>query len=210
MRGYAELAVHILRHLNITRVVVLGWSLGGHVGIEMVPLLAAASPPIAFAGLMLTGTPPALGKAQVAQGFKFGLSGLSLAGQRDWSADEAAAFARGSAAANREDLFEPWMLDDAKRTDGRARAIMSSRVTGGQGVDQRAVVEETAGVLIAVVNGADEPFVNLDYLDAIKWKNLWREKCLRLDGLQHAPFWEQPQQCERLLLEFMADCAKLE
>jgi pimeloyl-ACP methyl ester carboxylesterase len=33
--------VHILEHLKVESVVVLGWSLGGHVGIEMVPLLKA-------------------------------------------------------------------------------------------------------------------------------------------------------------------------
>ena len=38
-RGYAELAVHILKHLRVDSVVVMGWSLGGHVALEMVPLL---------------------------------------------------------------------------------------------------------------------------------------------------------------------------
>lgn len=205
MRGYADLALDILQHLNIRQVVVFGWSLGGHVGIELVNLLASSGPAIKLQGLFITGTPPALGADQLAQGFTFQDGGLNLAGKKDWSSEEAEGFARHSAAAGKEKYFEPWMLEDAKRTDGRARLVMSGRISAGEGVDQRGVVE-TADLLLAVVNGGDEPYVNLDYLDGIRWKRLWKGKCVRLDGLQHAPFWEQPSRFEAILLEFLADC----
>ncbi|KAJ4371214.1 hypothetical protein N0V83_004430 [Neocucurbitaria cava] len=212
MRGYADLAVHILQHLNITSVAVLGWSLGGHVGIEMVPLLASTSSPhIEMKGLMITGTPPALGKAQMRAGFNLPPEAadgdLGLPGKKDWSEEEAQAVAKFSAAAGKEDLFEEWMLNDARRTDGRARVMMSTKFAGGDGVDQRKVVEVADDVLLAVVNGGNEPFVNLDYLDGLKCKNLWKGKCMRMEGLQHAPFWEKPTDFESVLLEFMADCA---
>ncbi|KAF1845264.1 alpha/beta-hydrolase [Cucurbitaria berberidis CBS 394.84] len=213
MRGYADLAMHILQHLNIPRVVVFGWSLGGHVGIEMVPLLASiSSPPIEIKGLMLTGTPPALGKEQMKRGFKFQDGDLGLAGKKDWSEEEAQGVARYSAAAGKEECFEAWMLEDARRTDGRARVIMSRRLAGNEseapaGVDQRKVVE-TEEVLIAVVNGGAEQFVNLDYLDDLRWRRLWRGRCIALEGLKHAPFWERPDEFEGLLLEFMGDCEK--
>ena len=67
MAGYADLAVSILQHLGIQTVVVLGWSLGGHVAIELIPLL----PRGILKGIMITGTPPALGFDQVNRGFKF-------------------------------------------------------------------------------------------------------------------------------------------
>ena len=211
-RGYANLAVHILRHLNISSVVIMGWSLGGHVGIEMVPLLAPL-PKIELKGLMIVGTPPALGKAQISQAFKLADDGgLGLAGKKNWTDAETEEVARHGAAAGKENLFEPWMLDDAKRTDGRARMVMANSFLGTEdeepvGVDQRKLVEET-DVLIAVVNGAEEQFVNLDYLDGISWRRLWKGKCVRLEGLQHAPFWEDPAGFEKVLLEFLGDCAK--
>ncbi|KAK8177098.1 Alpha/Beta hydrolase protein [Phyllosticta citrichinensis] len=46
-------------------VVVLGWSLGWHVAVEMV----AADSKRCVKGVMIVGTPPALGEAQVAAGF---------------------------------------------------------------------------------------------------------------------------------------------
>ncbi|PVI04085.1 alpha/beta-hydrolase [Periconia macrospinosa] len=206
MRGYASLALTILTHLEIRKVVVLGWSLGGHIGIELLHLLRP-HPTIQMKGLMITGTPPALGKEQTSRGFSFQDPHLSFAARRDWTLEEAQTFARTGAGAP----FEPWMEKCAVRTHGRARSIMwadfADREAGG--VDQVAVVEQHKDVLIAVVNGADEPFVNLDYLDEIKWGNLWKGECLRLKGLKHAPFWEEPETFEKILQEFLEDCLKV-
>jgi pimeloyl-ACP methyl ester carboxylesterase len=206
--GYADLAVHILQHLNITSVVILGWSLGGHIGIELVSLIK--STPIELKGLMIVGTPPVLGKEQIAHGFKLPDNGSMLAGKKNWTNEETESFARNSVAAGKEECFEEWMLQDATRTDGRARMIMWNCFVGTDdhgpmGVDQRKVVEET-DVLIAVINGAEEQFVDLDYLDRIKWKKLWRNECMRLKGLKHAPFWEDPKAFEPLLIAFLQDC----
>ncbi|KAL6709024.1 hypothetical protein ACN47E_002151 [Coniothyrium glycines] len=208
MSGYADLAVHVLQHLNIAEVVVFGWSLGGHVGIELIPLLQAAS--IQLRGLMITGTPPALGLEQTNAGFLFEDGHLSTSAKLEWSEEDVDNFAKTSAAAGKPELCEDWMIDNARRTDGRARMMMWKKFANvdgkgnGQGADQRKVVEET-DVLIAVVNGAEEQFVNLDYLDAIKWRNLWKGKCERLEGLKHAPFWEEPQLFNGLLYEFATD-----
>lgn len=212
MSGYADLAIHILQHLNITSVVVLGWSLGGHVAIEMVPLLQK-HPSISLHGIMIIGTPPALGIAQTNAGFKFKNAHLGLAAKVDWTPEDAEAFARTSAAAGKKELYEDWMRKDAIRTDGRARSFMWKRFADadgqghGAGADQRKVVEET-DVSIAVVNGTDEPYVNLEYLEEVRWKNLWTGNCLRLEGLQHAPFWEKPQVFEGLLEEFLESVRK--
>ncbi len=37
MAGYADAVIAVLAALQIGRVVIVGWSLGGHVAIEMVP-----------------------------------------------------------------------------------------------------------------------------------------------------------------------------
>lgn len=200
MRGYAELATYILEHLNIKSVIVLGWSLGGHVGIEMIPLLAERE--IAFKGLMLTGTPPCLGLEQMDRGFSLADLHMSFAGKRDWPDEVASEFARMAAG----EPFEQWMEDDAKRTDGRARELMLGKLAKGVGIDQRKVVEENEEVLIAVVDGAVDPFINLNYVEKIKWKNLWKGKCFRIPGLKHAPFWERPDVYHEYLANFLIDC----
>ncbi|KAF2626139.1 alpha/beta-hydrolase [Macroventuria anomochaeta] len=214
MSGYADLAVYILEHLSIESVVVLGWSLGGHVALEMVPVLKRASERgsriVELKGIMLTGTPPALGAENCAKGFKIPTNPdegeENLMGKVHWTNEQAEAIARNSAPGGHEELFEDWMLNDAIRTDGRARMMMFEAFVEGRGVDQVGVVEGE-DVLIAVVNGADEPFINLDYIDELRWKKLWRGECVRLQGRKHAPFWEDIKGFEKLLLEFLKDCA---
>ncbi|KAF2659884.1 alpha/beta-hydrolase [Lophiostoma macrostomum CBS 122681] len=200
MRGYADLAVEILAHMNIARVIVFGWSLGGHVGIEMVRLL----PESALKGLLIVGTPPSLSIEEANRGFTFQDGHMSLAGKRDFTEDDIKTFSRSTAGAP----FEQWMEDDVRRCDGKSRMLMWKKLADGVGVDQRKVVEEWDGGIVGVVNGADEPFVDLDYLDGIRWKKLWKGKCLRLQGQGHAPFWERPQEFEPLLIEFLGDCEK--
>lgn len=213
MSGHAKLAVRILEHLSIESVVIFGWSLGGHIALEMVPMLKCASERgsriVELKGIMLVGTPPALGADQCAKGFKIPTDPQegeeNLMAKMHWTNEQAEAIARNSAPGGHEELFDDWMLNDAIRTDGRARMIMFDAFVDGRGVDQVGVVE-SEDVLIAAVNGADEPFINLEYLDGLKWKKLWRSKCLKLDGLKHAPFWEDPEGFEKLLLDFLHDC----
>ena len=64
-------------------------------------------------------------------------------------------------------------------------------------------MERRGGPRIAVVNGAEEPFVDIDFLDGIDWGNLWEGKCHRLDGLWHAPFWEGPAAFDPVLERFL-------
>ncbi|OCK81553.1 alpha/beta-hydrolase [Lepidopterella palustris CBS 459.81] len=200
MHGYADLAVEVLAHLSISKVVVLGWSLGGHIGISMIPLL----PTGVIKGVMIVGTPPALGKEQTSAGFKDKDAHMGLAAQETFSAQNIVDFSRGAGPP-----FEDWMEHAVARTDGRARRIMWEAFAGGEGVDQRKVVEEEEGVCIAVVNGGAEPFVELDYLDDIKWKRLWGGKCVRLEGLGHAPFWEKPEVFAPVLESFLKDCESM-
>ncbi|KAG6359552.1 hypothetical protein INS49_013073 [Diaporthe citri] len=50
MPGYAKAAVEVLEKLEIKEVVVVGWSLGGHIGTEMLPLFPGTK------GLMMIGS----------------------------------------------------------------------------------------------------------------------------------------------------------
>ena len=52
--GYADLAIELMETLGADRYAVLGWSLGGHIGIDMLPKTDR------IAGLMISGTPPVL------------------------------------------------------------------------------------------------------------------------------------------------------
>jgi pimeloyl-ACP methyl ester carboxylesterase len=190
--GYADLTNELLAMLNIVDPVILGWSLGGHIALEAV----ADMPQVR--GLVLTGTPP-VGKDTFQQGFQPS-AGPKLAGQRDWS--EAEVEQAGSAAFGR--AYSPALRPHLTRADGRARERVFAARAEGLGGDQQALVEKLP-MPIAIVNGADDPLINLDFIDGIAFRNLWRNRCFRIPGAGHAPFLEAPAVFNEMLGAFLED-----
>lgn len=71
MPAFAKCAWEVLDALKIREVIVFGWSLGGHMGIEMIAAPAAHTK---LRGVMIVGTPP-IGHGEVDKGFTFGDGG---------------------------------------------------------------------------------------------------------------------------------------
>ncbi|KAI9663297.1 MAG: dolichol-P-mannose synthesis [Alyxoria varia] len=198
MAGYAEAVTEILAYYSIDDYVIFGWSLGGHIGIEMLP--RSDSKTKGPRGLMMTGTPP-IPRGQVNLGFK-GDGHMNMAFREVLTDDEKHRFAYGTAGLP----YEDWLLENVNRTDPCARRLMYEAFSGGLGVDQQEAIEKT-GVLTAIVNGAAEPFVKLDFIRGVKYGNLWRGECIELDGLGHAPFWEKPEDFHQILRDFVEDAS---
>jgi pimeloyl-ACP methyl ester carboxylesterase len=194
--GYADAAFAVLEGLGVAEAVVMGWSLGGHIGIEML------SRGHGVRGLMIVGTPPtATGILGLMRGFHVSL-GLLLATRARLTPVEMRRFAAicfGESADER-------VMQMIARTDVRARPALFWSMMKGMSADQRSTVEQ-APEPIAVVNGDNEPFARLDYLEGIQYGNLWRGRCHVLDGAGHAPFLQTPAAFNELLGAFVADVA---
>lgn len=196
MPGYADMVAEVADILGLKRFAVLGWSLGGHIGLELFTRHAG------MAGLLATGTPPvALTPEALSQGFIFS-EHMGLAGKAEFTDAEARAYAQNTCGVNAP--FEPFLLDAVRRTDGRARERMLTAATSGWGTDQRRLVE-TLDRPLAIVSGGAEPFVNNDYLQGIRYACLWDERVHILPGIGHAPFWEAPALFNPLLARFLDD-----
>jgi pimeloyl-ACP methyl ester carboxylesterase len=150
-------------------------------------------------GLMITGTPP-VAREEVGQGFKSGPD-MALAGQEVFSARDVESYARSTCG----EPFEPSLLDIVARTDGRARRIMFEKFAAGTGGNQRDIAAG-ATLPIAVVNGRDEPFVELDFVSKVRFGNLWEGKTHVIDNAGHAPFRETPAVFDAYLARFITDC----
>lgn len=188
--GLASAAVELLGKLAITQCAVFGWSLGGHVGIDLLHMLPG------LRGLMITGTPP-MGRNGMGQGF-LGSPHTGWASREHLSEDEIEAF-MGAIFGN---SAEPFLREAMRRADGQFRKRLFEAARAGKGTDQRFTVESSP-IPVAVVNGADDRIVNLDYIDSVAFANLWEGRCHRLVGLGHAPFWEAPGEFNAFLMRFL-------
>ncbi|MCF3639413.1 alpha/beta hydrolase [Rhizobium sp. TRM95111] len=190
--GLADCLAEVLRRCRLSRVVVYGWSLGGHVAIELLARNAA------IAGLVCGGAPPVQG------GFLGMLKGFSpsfdllLASKQTFTPRDAERFERLCFGRRSDGRFR----DDILRSDGRMRAIFTQSMMRGDGTDQRRAIE-TAEVPVAFVNGADEPFVRLGYFDGLSVPMLHGGEPQLIEGAGHAPFWEQPEAFNAFVDRFM-------
>lgn len=192
IHGFADAAIAFLGAMKIDKAVLVGWSLGGHAALEMMerwPGTVAA---------WITGTPPA-GGADMGEAFLTS-DHMNLTFQEKFTDEEAAIYAQETVGDGVEVL--PWMVEGCRRADGRFRPLMMQSVIEGRDLDGRKIAE-TSPLPLAIVSGADEPFVNNAFLKTVKYANLWDGKVHVLEGLAHNPFWQAPERLNPLLGRFL-------
>jgi len=190
--GLADCTAELLTRLGIGKIVVLGWSLGGHIAIEMLSRFDGIK------GLIISGTPP-IRQGGMAEGF-VASPATGAPGQQNLSEAEIDAFARKMFGAR----VPSFLTQAIRRSDGRFRERLFAAALGGEGVDQRLAVESSS-MPIAVINGSDDPIIRLDYVDSVAFGNLWEKRCHRLPGAGHAPFWRSASQFHDLVERYLDD-----
>jgi pimeloyl-ACP methyl ester carboxylesterase len=194
VHGFADAAIAFLEALHIDRAIVFGWSLGGHIALELMARWPGTQ------AAWIVGTPPA-GMPDMAEAF-LSSPHMDLTFKEVFTDDEARSFAQNAIGADVP--LEPWMVDACRRTDGRFRRMMLESFSAGNDMDGRQIVE-TSPIPLAVVTGEREPIVNNAYLAKLYYRNAWGGKVHVLKGLAHTPFWEAPQQVNPLLTRFLDD-----
>lgn len=191
--GYAAAIGAMLDRLAITQVHVVGWSLGGHIGLELLARDAR------IRSLLICGAPPVrLGPGVVARAF-LGGPAMDLTGRRTLSWRQAEIY--GEAALGGKQWLADHLLRAIRRTDGEARYWMVRNSFAGVGADEAALVA-TSPKPLAIVQGRWDPFVRTDYLKSLIYRNLWRGAVQYVDA-GHAPHWQRPEKFNNLLIEFL-------
>lgn len=194
--GFAEAALELLAARGISKAVLVGWSLGGHIVLEM----AAAWP--GAAGVVITGTPPIGGNPDdMAAAFLPG-DDMALTFKPDLSEEEITI--KAHTGFGLDVPLEDWMVEAVRRADGRFRSQMIEAAMSGRGRDQKEIAA-SLDVPLAVFHGTEDLFINPAYLKSLTYKNLWRGAVQEFKGIGHAPFWQDAAAFNSLLGAFLAE-----
>jgi ABC-type branched-subunit amino acid transport system permease subunit/pimeloyl-ACP methyl ester carboxylesterase len=193
--AYADVASDVMTALGVERPTVLGWSLGGYVGLEL-----TARDPARYAGLCITGTAPLnIVPEDFAKGYDAS-SHLVLAGkqyftraeQRDYAASATAPLSEGSA----------FLHANINRTDGRTRYYMITKLGVVDWPRQMRMIRE-GSLPLAILNGSDDPFLDHGYIAGLDYGRIWTGAPHDIADGKHAPFFNRPEVFNRCLAEFM-------
>ena len=197
MPGYADLAMEVMHELDVDRAAVFGWSVGGHIALELVSRFSG------LVGLMVAATPPVHPTPESFQGGFKPHPLLALLGKPDLTDEEVDVFAQGAYGEG----ITPALRKAVRRTDGRARANLFATLFDGRTSDQRDVAEN-ALVPISFVNGAEDPIINTDYIGSLSYASLWEKHCYVLRGEGHAPFLTNPGVFNPVFDRFLAEMSQ--
>lgn len=196
--AYATYVSEFAKALGLIEPVVVGWSLGGHIALEMHNMAIGAK------GFMIYGTPPLAFPPDMENAF---LPNPAMASAFAPEIDQAAAtafanafFAPGVTASN-----SPF-ISDILATDGNARAGMAASIAPGGYQDEVEIVANLS-VPLAIVHGEQEQLVNGQFYDTLTMPTLWRQSVQVIGDAGHAPHWEQPAAFDQLVSAFAEDLA---
>ena len=193
--NYARCLKELLDFLKIPKVVIMGSSLGGHIGLDFVSLF-----PEMVMGIIIAGTPPIKPEIEsINAGFSLGHPAGKLTCKLESFTEEESILYHTSAGFS--DKFSK-VIKAGIRTHGLARSTMIIALASGKGEDELNLVQTSLNPL-AIANGVKDPFINHDYINnQINFKNLYENKRFEC---AHVPFWEVPEEFNPFLEKFYKD-----
>lgn len=192
MPGLVDLMVGFLDALNLQRSVVLGWSVGGNVWLEAVPMLQD------LRGIVLVGTAP------VPKPLDFALfphPDMALLFQEQLSSEEISRLGDAILGPTKEPNIVAELFG---ASDGRFRSMLGQSVGLGKHEDEVKILRELR-VPIAMFLGERDDWVRLEYLQSLKAPSLWRHAVQTIPGGTHMCQWTNPEAFNALLDEFLQD-----
>ena len=194
--GYATVIKELIEQLGLSKLVIIGWSLGGAIALELFDQLPQ------LRGIFLTGSPPTeLSHEGFQRAFRpLDPEILQSFSSRTLSEAQAVHFAKGGGYDGTEETR--WALEAVKRCDGLARECFAQAIQDNRAGRDGARIVETSEVPIAVVGGEDDYLINWDYVRSLKYKKLWRNKVYLLPGLTHCLMLEDPVRFNALVARF--------
>lgn len=197
--GFAEAVSEVIHTLKLKNFVVVGWSLGGHVALELTSRLTE------LRGLLITGTPPIEVSAHgLSRGFRVvNPKILACFGKGDLSREEAELMATLSGYDGSKE--KQFIVDAIFQSDEGAKTIYPQSIVKGVGQNELEIVKKWPQP-IAVIAGQEDAGINNDYIiNEVSFRNLWRERVYVIPGAGHAVHMEKPHEFNTILSEFLQE-----
>lgn len=197
--GFAEAVKEGISLLGLKQIIVVGWSLGGHIALELTSRLTE------LRGLFITGTPPIEISAKgFSQGFKIVDPRIQECfGKGNLTVEEAILLASGLGYDGSAE--KQFMVDAVLQTDEGAKVIYPRSIMKGVGQNEVEIVRNWP-LPIAVVAGKEDDLVNNDYiLHEVPFRNLWKKKIFFIEGVGHAVHMQKPAEFNQLIRAFADD-----
>ncbi|MCB9179509.1 MAG: alpha/beta hydrolase [Flavobacteriales bacterium] len=173
--------------------VIIGHSLGGHVALRSLETAAGVR------GVLVFGSPPLKGVAQMAEAFH-PAPAMGNAFKAELTDEEVDALA--TAYLWPESPFLDLAAADIRRTDPRFRSDLAASVGTGIMPDEQGIIRGS-GVPVCMVQAEKDPFVRMDFLEAIASGLFWKDKVHLVPGTGHSPHLQQPEALAHLIDDFL-------
>ncbi|MBS0654170.1 MAG: alpha/beta hydrolase [Verrucomicrobia bacterium] len=197
--GYANSVAALVHLMKLENIVVVGWSLGGHVALELTSRLPQLK------GLLITGTPPIeISPEGFNQGFKAASPEIAKCfGKGNLTYEEAELF--GTLSGYDYSEKTKFIVEAILQTDEGAKTIYPQSILDGVGQNELAIVKEWPHP-IAVIAGQEEAAVNNDYImHKVHFNNLWEDTVHCIAHAGHGVFMEQPDAFNQIMHRFISD-----
>jgi pimeloyl-ACP methyl ester carboxylesterase len=195
--GYADAMLDVLFALDAPNAAVLGWSLGGHVALEMMARSQSISGAFVVAAPPVTPGPTAIGGFNMTPNTALYMTDVL---------DEASM--RLLAELSVPDPATHHMYEAVARTDGRARRIVVDSMLGGVGADPAQLLGDATRP-IALIVGEHDTGISHSFMQSVQGSALWHEAVQTIADAGHAPFLDAPTPFNAMLLQFLRDVARL-
>ncbi|NJN15186.1 MAG: alpha/beta hydrolase [Oscillochloris sp.] len=197
LQGWAAMVRSLVAELNLDPLVLVGWSLGGHVALEVVGDLPG------LRGVLIFGTPPIAFPPAMEQAF-LPHPAMETTFKPVLTAAEMESYVASFFAPHYSELPATF-IEDIRQSDGRSRSAVAISIRPDGYKDEVEVVARMQ-VPLAVLHGVDEQLINRGYFDSLAMPTLWRGEVQLIADAGHAPQWEQPERFNALLDAFVQDC----
>lgn len=192
---FSEAVLALIAHLQLKDYVVVGNSLGGDIILQCHAQLDKCK------GIILVDTPPvskppAMDKALLPNP----AIGMLFSREYDKSNLNALAEAMFYDLKNIPDFIIP----DFEKTDGLIRQSLAEAVGAGNYMDEVESLR-SINIPVSILSGANEKMVNNAYFESLDVPMLWKNKTHLVSDAAHCPQWENAEEFNALVDEFITE-----